>query len=149
MNLKKFSRKLGAAFLVLSLTLSLTACGTILYPERRGQTSGKIDPGVAILDGVGLVVFIVPGLIAFGIDFTTGTIYLPHGKKTAEANGNLKTVHLKPGQRTPEKLGKIISKETGKTVNLARKDLKAYVVEPGRSAAESLRTLATEKTAEN
>ena len=139
MKLKNFFRKLGAALLVLSLTLSLTACGTLLYPERRGQTSGRIDPGVAILDGVGLIVFIIPGMIAFGIDFATGTIYLPHGGKTARTSGSMKVVHFKPGERNPEKLGKIISKETGKTVDLARKDLQAYVAEPARRATENLR----------
>ncbi len=144
MKLKKIFRKLGATLLVLTLTLSLTACGTLIYPERRGQTSGRIDPGVAILDGVGLIVFIIPGMIAFGIDFATGTIYLPHGKKTARTSANMKVVHFKPGERNPEKLGKIISKETGKTVDLARKDLQAYVGDPARRATENLRELVDE-----
>jgi hypothetical protein len=149
MNFKSTSRRLGAGFLALCLILSLTSCGTVLYPERRGQTNGKIDPGVAILDGVGLVVFIVPGLVAFAIDFTTGAIYLPHGKKTAEKNGNMKVVHFKPEEKTPEKLGKIISKETGKAVDLTRKDLQVYVAAPGRNAADSLRTMVTEETTGN
>ena len=37
-----------------------TSCGTILYPERRDQKHGSIDPGVAILDAVGLLFFLVP-----------------------------------------------------------------------------------------
>jgi len=46
--------------LVLALTAQL-ACGTILYPERRGQKSGRIDPAVAIMDGIGLLLFLIPG----------------------------------------------------------------------------------------
>jgi hypothetical protein len=56
---------------------SLGACGTIMYPERKGQIDGKIDPTVAILNCVGLLLFLVPGVIAFAVDFSNGTIYLP------------------------------------------------------------------------
>jgi hypothetical protein len=53
----------------------ITACGTLLYPERRGQTNGQIDIGVAALDAIGLLFFFVPGVVAFGVDFITGAIY--------------------------------------------------------------------------
>jgi len=56
---------------------SLGACGTIMYPERKGQIDGRIDPTVAILNGIGLLLFLVPGVIAFAVDFSNGTIYLP------------------------------------------------------------------------
>lgn len=64
------------------LLLQLTACGTILYPERRGQADGRLDAGVVVLDAVGLLLFLVPGVIAFAVDFSTGAIYLPHGKRS-------------------------------------------------------------------
>jgi hypothetical protein len=48
-----------------------------MYPERKGQIDGKIDPTVAILNGIGLLLFLVPGVIAFAVDFSNGTIYLP------------------------------------------------------------------------
>lgn len=37
---------------------------------------------MAALDGLGLVLFFVPGVIAFAVDFYTGAIYLPanHGQ---------------------------------------------------------------------
>lgn len=61
---------------------SLSACGTILYPERKGQIDGEIDSTVLILDGIGLLLFLVPGVIAFAVDFSNGTIYLPGTQKT-------------------------------------------------------------------
>lgn len=73
------SRTLGA-LLAASLLVQLAGCGTLLYPERRGQLNGQIDPAVAALNGVGILFFVVPGLIAFAIDFTTGAIYLPEGR---------------------------------------------------------------------
>lgn len=62
-----------------SMTVQIAGCGTLLYPERKGQKTGRIDPGVAILDAVGLFFFIIPGVVAFGVDFVTGAIYLPGG----------------------------------------------------------------------
>lgn len=62
-----------------SLLISLISCGTILYPERKGQVSGQLDTGVVVLNAVGLLLFFVPGVIAFAVDFSNGTIYLPKG----------------------------------------------------------------------
>ena len=45
---------------------------------------GKIDPNAVVLDGIGLLFFVVPGLVAFAIDFATGAIYLPPGEETGE-----------------------------------------------------------------
>ena len=50
-----------------------------MFEERVGQGPGKIDPNVVIFDGIGLLFFVVPGLIAFAVDFSTGAIYLPPG----------------------------------------------------------------------
>lgn len=77
--MRTFSRVTGGV-LALTLIAQLTACGTILYPERRGQIDGKIDIAVVGMDAIGILFFVIPGLIAFGIDFATGAIYLPGGK---------------------------------------------------------------------
>lgn len=61
-------------------------CGTILYPDRRGQRAGEIDAGIVLLDAVGLLFFFVPGVIAFAVDFSTGAIYLPRGQKSRLIN---------------------------------------------------------------
>ena len=50
-------------------------CGTLLYPERRGQTGGRVDTGVAVMDGLWLLCFIVPGVVAYIVDFGNGAIY--------------------------------------------------------------------------
>ena len=63
------------------IATQLSGCGYILHPERTGQKGGLIDPAVAILDGVGLLFFIIPGLVAYAIDFNYGTIYLPAGQR--------------------------------------------------------------------
>lgn len=50
----------------------------------KGQSAGKIDPGVAVLDGLGLLLFLIPGVIAFAVDFNNGTIYLPGGSASLD-----------------------------------------------------------------
>lgn len=80
-------RRLRLAALGLALTLALAplhGCGTLLFPQRRGQGSGDVDPNIVLLDALGLVVFIVPGLVSFVVDFATGAIYLPPGVERGE-----------------------------------------------------------------
>lgn len=65
--------------LIAALMIQTAACGTILHPERRGQRGGRLDVGVVLLDAIGLLFFVIPGVIAFAVDFSNGTIYLPGG----------------------------------------------------------------------
>ncbi|REG84143.1 hypothetical protein [Marinomonas pollencensis] len=70
----------------------LSACGTLLYPERRGQTSGTIDVGIALLNALGLVFFFIPGVVAFGVDFMTGGIYYPDGRVSTLSEEEMKRI---------------------------------------------------------
>ncbi|TQV70161.1 hypothetical protein FKG94_21815 [Exilibacterium tricleocarpae] len=67
----------------LAAMLSTSACGYLLHPERVGQKSGRIDPTIVLLDAAGLLIGILPGVVAFAVDFTTGAIYLQPGQKSA------------------------------------------------------------------
>mgnify|MGYP006969418933 CR=1 FL=1 len=59
-------------------TGSVSGCGTIFHSERNYQPHSRdIDWKVAALNGLGLLLFFVPGVIAFIVDFHTGAIYLP------------------------------------------------------------------------
>lgn len=74
----------SAIALLLSLNLiAASGCGYILYPERQGQSGSRIDPVVAAMDAGLLLLYIVPGLVAFAVDFTNGTIYIPPGGESA------------------------------------------------------------------
>jgi hypothetical protein len=71
-------RPLVSLLLALAVLVPSTGCGTLLFPERQDTShSDRFDPNVLILDGLGLVFFVIPGLLAFGLDFYTGAIYLP------------------------------------------------------------------------
>ena len=45
--------------LAVSLLTQLSACGTVFYPDRRGQIDGKIDPTIAVLNAVGLLFYVI------------------------------------------------------------------------------------------
>ena len=106
------------------LIVQLSGCGTILYPDRRGQRGGRIDAGVAVMDGIGLLLFVIPGIIAFAVDFSTGAIYLPGTPRSSLDVKKLKAVKFDPNNWSNESLEKIIKKETGFDVKLNRADIK-------------------------
>lgn len=99
-------------------------CGAILYPERAGQPKGRIDPAVAVLDGIGVLLFIIPGLVAFAVDFHQGTIYLPPGEAAAT---DWRPVAV-GGPLTPDAIEGIVGAQTGADVSLADPRLRAYRV---------------------
>lgn len=105
--------------------IQVTGCGTLMHPERRGQTSGRIDPTVAILDGIGLLFFIIPGMIAFAVDFSTGAIYLPSESSRAgsEGTGQLAVVYANPDRLNRQNIEEIIAEATGHSISLDREDI--------------------------
>lgn len=119
MNLKKIL-VLGVSTIFLLQTMS---CGYFIYPERRGQTGGKIDTSIAILDAIGLLFFIIPGLIAFAVDFSSGTIYLPNTnkntKKSELENSNpVLSYETHDKNLSQEEIEEIVFKLTGKKIDL-------------------------------
>lgn len=110
-------RIVGGVLLATLLT-QMTACGTIFFPDRRGQIEGKIDPVVAALDAVGLLFYVIPGLIAFGVDFATGAIYLEPGRTAQVAPEKLQQAIGADGKVDNSKLQAILESELGRTFPL-------------------------------
>lgn len=111
------SRVIGGA-LIAALLTQLTACGTIIYPDRRGQIEGKIDPVVAVMDAIGILFYVIPGLIAFGVDFATGAIYYPGGKTAQVDPAKLKPAVDADGKIDNLKLQAILESELGQRLPL-------------------------------
>jgi len=107
-----------------TLIAQLAGCGTILYPERRGQRAGRIDVGVAVLDGIGLLLFIIPGVIAFAVDFSNGTIYLPGGARGSLGRNDITVATFDPKHSTAATIEEIIRKETGHSIKLNQANMK-------------------------
>ncbi|WP_437185319.1 polyribonucleotide nucleotidyltransferase [Planctomicrobium sp. SH668] len=102
-------------------------CGTVLHPERRGQRGGRIDWKIFALNGIGLLFFFIPGVIAFAVDFATGAIYLPSGEVPCEPDfqsknetdrPKLRRVKVARSQLNQRGIEAVIAKEIGKPLSL-------------------------------
>jgi hypothetical protein len=115
-------RKITGGLIVAVLVLQLLGCGTIVYPERRSQPAGKLDTDIVLLDGVGLLFFLIPGVIAFAVDFATGAIYLPAGKssRVGDLFGEVRTIPFDPAHPDRHGLPGLIERETGVEISLER-----------------------------
>ena len=112
-------------FVCAVFTFQLMGCGTLMYPERRGQRGGHLDVGVTVLDAIGLLFFIIPGVIAFCVDFSNGTIYLPEHRVLSSLNiKDFKVVKFDPNHYSLASIEKIIKNETGYTVKLDQKNVR-------------------------
>lgn len=100
------------------VSLHQAGCGTILWPERRGQPAGPLDFKVVALDAIGLLFFFVPGVIAFAVDFATGAIYLPPGQYSSTSNHRWKRVSTSTKQPEPTEIEEVVFNQTGKTIRL-------------------------------
>ena len=112
-------------FICAALTMQLVGCGTLMHPERKGQRGDRIDAGVAILDALGLLFGIIPGVIAFAVDFSNGTIYLPGGRMGSSLDyKNIKEVKFDPKHTSLAGIERIIKDQTGCEVKLFQDNIK-------------------------
>lgn len=119
-------KKIISTILIFLLSQQLFSCGYLVHSERRGQNGGKVDWAIAALDAIGLLFFIIPGLIAFAVDIGTGTIYLPNTDRHASFDlKDAKKIKIE-GQITEAKIRAAIKKETGVTLDLKDPRLEIY-----------------------
>lgn len=114
------------SFLVVLLIVQMSACGTLLYPERQGQQrAAKIDVGVVILDSVGLLFFILPGILAFAVDFATGAIYLPPGQSKTRlfTENGIPVIHIDLKDLNTENIEAVVARHTGHRISLSNPDI--------------------------
>jgi hypothetical protein len=73
---------------------------------------------VAALNAVGILFYVIPGLIAFGIDFATGAIYLPNGQNAQVDPQDLRKVVDAEGKIDNARLKALIEQQTGHSLPL-------------------------------
>ncbi len=104
----------------------MSGCGYILHPERRNQS---VDGGIAVLDGLLLFFGILPGAVAFAVDFTTNTIYLPPNQSLLESEGkqNLLAVKLPPGKLEHKEIERFVNQYYDTSVRLNKEH---FIIKP-------------------
>lgn len=118
------------AFTLAAYLWSISGCGVLLYPERQGQTDGKIDPAVLILDGIGLFFYVIPGLVAFAVDFYQGTIYLPNTSASIDGDSPMRAVKV-DGAMTEENIEAALERELGRAVDITGERVQVREIERG------------------
>jgi len=105
-----------------AVTTSVSGCGTFLYPERRGQRGGPLDWKVVALDAIGLLLFFIPGVIAFAVDIYSGAIYLPpheySGTEEPEMKEGFVAISLPGSEPNNAAIENLIAANTGKQIRL-------------------------------
>jgi hypothetical protein len=126
-------RQFGKIFhIVVSVVLiiQLSACGYFMYPERRGQKPvGRIDPAIAVLDALGLLLFIVPGVIAFAVDITNGTLYFPSGRRHSSLSTeteHITVIRVNPAALNEKTIQEIVQKQIGVSIRSDLRDVEIY-----------------------
>ncbi len=106
------TKKLLGASVAAVLVANLAACGTIIHPERKGQINGKIDPAIAVLDAAGLLLWFIPGIVAFAVDFSTGAIYLPGGERAELSDEEMERIVDADGKVDQSKLKALVEEKS-------------------------------------
>jgi hypothetical protein len=97
----------------------------LLHPERRNQPpGGGLDWSIVALDGVGLLLFFIPGVIAFAVDFATGAIYLPPSgfgtNSSPTSDRSFVSVSVPKQELTQQRVEQVASAHVGRDVRLVR-----------------------------
>lgn len=112
------------SLLLAAVILTTASCGTLFHPERVGQPrGGKLDLSIVLLDGLGLLLFFVPGVVAFVVDFATGAIYLPPGYSDAGDPKQWRVVKIPKEEMTRERIEEVVAREVGRPVDLDGEDV--------------------------
>ena len=108
------------------------------------QKAGTVDVGIALMDALWLIVFIVPRVVAFAVDFTTGAIYVPGGTKRSSGPGETRkivVVRMNPTELREETIKEIVMKETG-LKELELKQAKIYRLDEKENVEQELSEIA-------
>jgi hypothetical protein len=83
-----------------------------------------------IMDGALLFLFILPGVIAYAVDFATGCVYLPPGQIVLDADdlepGELRVIHMKPEQMNMDAVNRAVQQHTGIMIQEHTQNLRIF-----------------------
>jgi hypothetical protein len=110
-----------------ALIFQSAGCGTLMHPERKGQRGGDLDPGIVVLDAIGLLFFIIPGVIAFAVDFSNGTIYLPpRSRRVSLERKDLRQIRFDPKRSSSADIETIMGNETGRAIKMSQAGVQVF-----------------------
>ena len=120
--MKKIFFRTALLAVAVGIVMQTASCGTLLHPERKGQKDGRLDTTIVILDACGFLFGIIPGVIAFAVDLSNGTIYLPPGQSSFNDVEKSELIAIKCDDMSKEGIEKALSSYLGREVDLDGKD---------------------------
>ena len=99
---------------------------------------------MAVLDGIGLLFFILPGVIAFAVDFSNGTIYLPGTASVDGVDGQFSgwaSIEIPEEDMTRNGIESIIAAHTDVLDALSNPDSSVYEVNNLTEASQKMASL--------
>ena len=123
--MKNVMRQGVTVMLLACLLMATSSCAFFLYPERRGNSSGRVDAPILVADCALLIFFFVPGVIALAVDFASGAIYVSAGHGHSEPNtkqwASVKRIDCGTAPLLdPNILRQVVRAQTGQNVDLAQ-----------------------------
>lgn len=104
-----------AAVLVL---LSGSGCGTLFFSHRMGKKLSKTIDNRVFYTNCFLCLFgVIPGVVAFVLDYGNGTIYYTEAELIPDDIFGMK--QLPGGKMTPDEIAKKLSEALGKEISAA------------------------------
>ena len=122
-------KQVNSFLLSVLLVATTSGCGTILHPERKGQTGGQLDPSIVVLDALGLLFFLIPGVIAFAVDFSNGTIYLPGGGSAQLTDEELDQVLASDSSVNKKELERVLEARLDRPLDLSDEALEVRALD--------------------
>ena len=84
---------------------------------------------MVLLDGLGLLLFFIPGVVAFAVDFATGAIYLPPWQGAQKflwkSDKPLVTQRIPRDEITRQHIEAIVASHIGRPIDLADGDYRS------------------------
>ena len=112
--------------LLAALLLGASGCGTLFYSHRIGRRMSKtVDNTVFYSDCALCLLGVIPGVVAFILDYDNGTIYYTEAELIPDnfnegslAPGKMKKID--GGSMTDEEIARRLSRATGRKIDLSQ-----------------------------
>lgn len=147
-----YTYKKITGLLLVSILLTTSACGYLIYPERQGKRNDRVDPAILLLDIGAFFIGVLPGVVAFAVDITTGTIFLPPGEKSVldkhlgyfNIDSKDQLIAADSDKLDKASIARVLSEKYGMAINTT--DLKFYKTTHSLTLHQSKTTMITYNT---
>ncbi len=93
---------------------------------------------------MGLLLFIIPGVIAFAVDISNGTLYFPDGRRHSSVSTGDKAItviRVNPAELDEKMIQNIVKERTGASIRSDLRDVEIYELDQAENIEARLTEL--------